>query len=155
MKTATINDVMSWTSCSRYTKKATAKLFAGRENVTALNILELDIPAEDKLWIVLREEMLDANILHEFACRCAEEALKLIYNPDPRSIAAIEAKRAWLRGEITDNELAIARASAYVAHAYAASAYAAYAAASASAASASADDAAAQEKQIEILKEIM
>jgi len=52
--------------------------------------------------------MLDAAILHEFACRCAEEALKLVVNPDPRSMAAIAAKRAWLRGEITDDELLVA-----------------------------------------------
>ena len=54
--------------------------------------------------------MLDAtNTLHEFACRCAEDALALIKNPDPRTIAAIEAKRKWVRGEITDQDLAAAR----------------------------------------------
>ena len=50
--------------------------------------------------------MADAtNVLQEFACLCAEDALKLVKNPDPRSFAAIEAKRKWLRGEITDMEL--------------------------------------------------
>ena len=34
-------------------------------------------------------------------------------SPDPRSIAAIEAKRKWLRGEITDAELYAARAAAW------------------------------------------
>ncbi|MCI9553017.1 MAG: hypothetical protein HFE94_05730 [Acutalibacter sp.] len=48
-------------------------------------------------------------MLHEFACRCAEEALKLVEEPDPRSVAAIEAKRKWLRGEIGDRELEAAR----------------------------------------------
>ena len=38
--------------------------------------------------------MLDAtNVLHEFACRCAEDALALIKKPDPRSVEAIEANR--------------------------------------------------------------
>ena len=55
------------------------------------------------------------TILHEFSCWCAEQALALIDNPDPRSVAAIAAKRAWLRGEIDDNELAAARSSAYAA----------------------------------------
>jgi hypothetical protein len=55
--------------------------------------------------------MIDAtNILHEFACWCAEQALlkerEAGQEPDPRSWAAIEAKRKWLRGEITDSELA-------------------------------------------------
>ena len=58
-------------------------------------------------------KMADAtNVLHEFACLCAEDALKLVKNPDPQSVAAIEAKRKWLRGEITDKELYAAKAAA-------------------------------------------
>ena len=58
-------------------------------------------------------QMLDAtNILHEFACWCAEQALlrerEAGQEPDPRSWAAIDAKRKWMRGEITDSELAAA-----------------------------------------------
>jgi len=50
--------------------------------------------------------MLDAtDILHEFACQCAEDALALVARPDARSVAAIVAKRAWLDGKITDEEL--------------------------------------------------
>jgi len=50
--------------------------------------------------------MLDAtDILHEFACQCAEDALSKVAQPDERSVAAIEAKRRWLRGEITDKKL--------------------------------------------------
>ena len=58
--------------------------------------------------------MADAtNVLHEMACWSAEQALKLVKNPDPRSVAAIEAKRKWLRGEITDAELDAARDAAW------------------------------------------
>ena len=53
-------------------------------------------------------------LLHEFACRCAEDALALICTPDPRSAAAITAKRQWLRGNITDDQLAASRAAAGV-----------------------------------------
>ena len=61
--------------------------------------------------------MIDATyILHEFACLCAERALtgerKMGREPDPRSWAAIEAKRKWLRGEIGDTKLAAFRAEA-------------------------------------------
>lgn len=67
--------------------------------------------------------MADAtNTLHEFACWCAEEALRPVKNPDPRSVAAIEAKRKWLRGEITDAALTAARAAAWDAASDAASA---------------------------------
>lgn len=53
--------------------------------------------------------------LHEFACMCAERTLSRLENPDPRSVAAIEAKRAWLRGDISDSELAAAREAAWYA----------------------------------------
>ena len=66
------------------------------------------IEGEDKLCGRRRTVlwMLDATqILHEFACRCAEDALALVEQPDARSVAAIAAKRKWLMGEITDEEL--------------------------------------------------
>ena len=94
--------------------KAYFDRFGGR--MSALDILNLDdVSAEDKLWSVLREEFIPASMLHEFACVCAEYALSLIDNPDPRSIKAIEVKRAWIRGEATNEELETARYAADVA----------------------------------------
>ncbi len=63
------------------------------------------------LWV------LDATkVLHEFACWCAEQALlrerAAGREPDPRSWAAIEAKRRWLRGEVSNSELCTARDAA-------------------------------------------
>ena len=84
-----------------------------QERWTALDILGLEeIPYDDKLWAVLREELIEAEKVHEFACRCAELALRRVKNPDPRSVAAIEAKRAWMKGEISGAELAAARDAA-------------------------------------------
>ena len=84
----------------------------------ALEILALRrIPADKRLWAVLREEFIPAPILHEFACRCAEDALSRIDNPDPRSINAIAIKRRWIAGEATDEELAAARTAAWAAQA--------------------------------------
>jgi len=109
-------------------------------NWSALDILALaDVPTSDRLWSVLREELIPAELLHEFACRCAELALRLIENPDPRSVAAIEAKRSWLRGEITDSELAAAWSAARDAACAAAWAAAAWAAAWAAARAAARD----------------
>jgi hypothetical protein len=87
-----------------------------RNEWSALDILNLpneQVSPEDKLWAVLREEFIPAPVLHEFACRCAEQALSLVGNPDPRSVAAIAAKRAWLKGEINDEQLDAARAAAW------------------------------------------
>ncbi len=57
--------------------------------------------------------MVDAErLLHEFACRCAEDALSQVDQPDERSVTAIRAKRQWLDGDIDDEELQTARIAA-------------------------------------------
>ena len=110
MKTVTYEEFLefnpSWAGGTAHVK-ACFDRFGGR--VSALDILNLDdVSAENKLWSVLREEFIPAPILHEFACVCAEYALTLIDSPDPRSVKAIEVKRAWMRGEATDEERAAA-----------------------------------------------
>lgn len=128
MKTVTVEQFKSFRPCWLETaegREKFARIASIRNEWTALDVLNLpDVSAEDKFWSVLREEFIDAPILHEFACRCAEYALSFVESPDPRSIAAIEAKRKWLRGEITDAELdaawAAARAAAWYAALYAA-----------------------------------
>ena len=55
------------------------------------------IHGDDKLVASSRTCMWIADatmVLHEFACLCAEDALALIPNPDPRSVNAIAVKRA-------------------------------------------------------------
>lgn len=76
------------------------------------------------------------NILHEFACDEAERAMKLADWTDKRSWDATEAKRRWLRGEITAEELKAFRRTADAARADAA-----YAARAAGAAAGAAYDA--------------
>lgn len=120
MKTVTYQQFLKFNPCWQYDKdkdKAAKLEEIGRRKAewTALDVLDLpdeEVSPEDKLWAVLREEFVSAPILHEFGCRCAEEALKLVENPDPRSVAAIEAKRKWMRGEITGKELQAARDAA-------------------------------------------
>lgn len=91
-----------------------ADQLGGRAN--ALDILRIsDIPADDRLWVVLREEMIPATILHGFGVWCADQALSLIDDPDPRSVNAVAIKRRWMRGEATDDELRTAQAAAWAA----------------------------------------
>jgi len=52
------------------------------------------------------------NTLHEFACQCAEDVLHLCDKP-VEAKNAIDTKRRWLRSEVTDCELDVARAAAY------------------------------------------
>lgn len=118
MKSITYEEFLQFRPCwleDKDQRKKLAEIGIRKERWTALDILELPeevVNDEDKLWAALREELIDGPVLHEFACRCAEEALKLVENPDPRSVAAIEAKREWLKGKISDEELAAAKAAA-------------------------------------------
>lgn len=160
MKTVTVEQFKSFRPCWLETAEGRAdfaRIAAIRDEWTALDVLNLpNVSAGDKLWSVLREEFIDAPILHEFACRCAEYALSFVDNPDPRSIAAIDAKRKWLRGEITDKELDAARAAAWDA-AWDAARDAARAAAMAAAWAAEWDAEldAATEHEIEMLRELL
>ena len=128
MKTITYEDFVSFNPCwltdeeERNEHAAQlARYRAMRDKWSAIDILRLDeVDAEDRLWLVLREELIDAPILHEFACRCADRAIARIGKPDSRSVAAIEAKRKWLRGEISDDELDAAWDAALAAAKYAA-----------------------------------
>lgn len=96
-----------------YSREQLEKIRGKKPLWSALDILRLKkISIDDKFFAVLREELIPAPILHEFACRCAERALARVDNPDPRSVAAIAAKRAWLKGEITDEQLGAARGAA-------------------------------------------
>ena len=75
-----------------------------------------DVREEDDKLVARNRTVLwtiDATmILHEFACMVAEIALSKVVNPDPRSLAAVEAKRKWMKGEISDKELDAARCAA-------------------------------------------
>ena len=144
MKTVTVEQFKSFAPCWLETAEGRAdfaRIAAIRDEWTALDVLNLpDVSAKDKLWSVLRKEFIDAPILHEFACRCAEYALSFVDNPDPRSIAAIDAKRKWLRGEIKDKELRAAGDAARDA---------------AGSAARDAAGAAAREHELEILRELL
>ena len=127
MKTVTVDDVIGWNPCYlREPDKGEPylrKLYSARERWTALQIINemppQGVPVQDVLWTVLRPELVSEPTLHELACRYAEALLEsertVGREPDARSWAAVEAKRAWMRGEIDDDELAAARAAAWAA----------------------------------------
>ena len=115
MKKLTVDDTMSFSPY--YTRERVRELFGEHQTMTALDIIQAkNIPAEHRLWLVLREEVLPDAILHELACQVAESALVAERaagrEPDVRSWAAIDAKRAWLREEIGDEELKAAQSAA-------------------------------------------
>jgi hypothetical protein len=67
------------------------------------------VPAKDIVWLLLSEEFLSEKDLRLFAVWCAREALKLIENPDHRSIEACDVAERYANGEATEEELLAAR----------------------------------------------
>ena len=107
MKTITITDIRSWKPCYDLSKHLPED-WQG----TVLDILKMDtIPAQDRFWVVLREELIDAKTLRLFAVWCARQVQHLI--TDPRSIAAIDTAEKYANGQATNEELATARDAAW------------------------------------------
>ena len=144
MTSYTIEEVKSWGIC--YPREQLEKLYAGREKLTALDCFDLDVPDDDKLFVLLRPEIIPERELHLLACDFAERVTRLA--GDPRSAKAIRVKRLWVEGKATNEELRTARdaalaAACAAAEAAEAAACAAWAAAKAEAAAARAAKAAA------------
>lgn len=124
MKTVTLEQFLTFQPCwldEEDGMERLERIASRKKEWTALDVLRLpdkEVSPEDKLWTVLREEFIEVRTLHEFACICAERALTLTGVKDERCWNAIKAKRAWLRGEISDDELdatwAAARAAAWM-----------------------------------------
>lgn len=102
MKTFTIEDIRSWSPCydpERYL----AEGWAG----TPADLLKIDaIPPQDRLWVVCREQLIDARTLRLFAIWCARQVEHLL--TDERSKTALDVAERFANGEATQGELAAA-----------------------------------------------
>jgi len=115
MKTFTIEDIRSWRPYDDL-----ADYFPEDWSGTALDILDVeDCPPWDRLWAVLRAGELDVNTLSRIACRCVRETPlgdgRTVWDllTDERSRRGVEAREAFLRGEIGDEEMAVAVIAAH------------------------------------------
>lgn len=100
MNTFTINDIRKLKPCYDPTDYL-PETWTG----TALDILRVtECPAQDRLWVVLREGWIDGKTLRLFAVWCAREALK-IDKPDPRSVAVCDVAERYASGDATEEEL--------------------------------------------------
>lgn len=63
------------------------------------------ISTSDILWLLLRNEFYDNRQLRLFAVWCAREALKLVENPDQRSINACNVAEKFANGDATKEDL--------------------------------------------------
>ncbi len=146
----------------------------GEETVVLSQALESN-GLTGMFWLLAKLDLSESQEkdLHLLACEYAEPSLGYFeskYADDKRPRLAIQAKRKWVNGEITDSELYAAARAADAAARAAFAAYAAARAADASAADAAADAAdaaeayaaayaaaayAAREKHNEMLKSVL
>jgi hypothetical protein len=120
MKTITLADVRSWRPCYD-----PAKWLPQGEtdwSGTALDILDRkQVPAADRLWAVLRREVLDDATLRLCACAIVRETPlgdgRRVWDllTDDRSRRVVEVVEQYARGEASDAELAAAGAAAWAA----------------------------------------
>jgi hypothetical protein len=129
-----IEDVRGWKPCyspERY-------LVAGKRYNSVKILQDERIPMHDRLWVVLRTDLVSEKVMRLFAVWSARQVQHLM--KDPRSIAALEVAERFANGQATAEELNDANAAAYAsaaasaAYAYASAApdAAAYASAAAS-----------------------
>lgn len=88
------------------------KIKADDEPLDLLTILDSN-GLDDALWCLRALPEEHHPMIHALACDFAEKALRFAPRDEPCLAAAIAAKRAWLKGEITDAELAAARDAAW------------------------------------------
>ena len=113
MKKITVAQIMEWNPCGDYPEERVKKLI-GRGKTPA-QILDLDIPAEDRLWVVLREDIIPRLELGLLACDFAAQVLPIWlknYPNDNRVANCIKVARQYWRGEASDAASYAARAAA-------------------------------------------
>jgi len=67
------------------------------------------VPTNDIICLLLRDEFLSEKDLILFAVWCARESLKLIENPDERTVEACNVAEKFVNGEATQEELLAVR----------------------------------------------
>ena len=106
MKVYTIKDINKLSPCYD-----PIKFLPKKWRGTLVDILNVkDCSVEDRLWVVT--SILDDRTNRLFAVWCAREALKLVENPDKRSVNACNVAEKFANGEATKEELVAARDAA-------------------------------------------
>jgi hypothetical protein len=119
MKTIDFETLKRWGPCYRPEQLTP---FANEPQRTPLEIATLtagpwkDVPAVDRLWVLLREAIIPARELRLLACDFAERALtrerEAGREPDARSWATVEVLRRFADGKATSKERDAAWAAA-------------------------------------------
>lgn len=118
LKYFTYEHIKSWDPCYDPVKYI-SKDFKG----TAIDILKMNqIPPQDRLWCVLRSEIVSEQAMRLFAVWVYRQTLVFLPNQDPRNIEAANVAERYANGQASKEELIAAHAAANAAS-YAAAAY--------------------------------
>ena len=101
-----------WGAC--YADERIAELVP-EEGLSPLEVAALDIPAEDRMWVLLREDIIPARELRLLACDWAEAACSKTGWDNEHSLNAIAVARRFAVGEVPAAELDAACSAAWAA----------------------------------------
>jgi len=102
----------AWRAC--YKDERIAELVP-IDGLTPLELIGLDIPEEDRLWVLLRDAVIPARNLRLLACKWASDTCRKAGWADERSINAINVAARFADGNATRAELDAANAVAWLA----------------------------------------
>jgi activator of HSP90 ATPase len=79
---------------------------------TVLDIVKnKDIPFADRLWVIMRKELVSEKLMRLFAVWCARKALK--YNDNPVLVDVLKVVTRYIKGKATTEELSAAESAAW------------------------------------------
>ena len=98
----TIKKLDEWQCCSRedgedYSDENLTRLFGGKDSLIALEVLSKPIPAEHRIWAVLRPEVIGEGLYKRFGRICADR----VVNKYVLNCGILELERwasNWLNG---------------------------------------------------------
>jgi len=111
MKYLTLKRLMSWDP-TYYSEAEILKMSGGRKQIKIDEIFDLKIKVEDKLWLLLREQIFTPRELWLMACDFAQRSLPCwynIYSNDPRLCECVKVTRQFVDGKATQQQLDAAR----------------------------------------------
>lgn len=113
MADITLDMLKSWVPCYNYRMGnyyRVREIVGDRESMTHHEVTELDIPIEDKFWVLTH--LLTPKNQRLLACEIAESVLAG-REPHPNLCHAIEVSRRYANGQATYDELKIAETPAW------------------------------------------
>ena len=98
MLTVTVDDLWSWEPCAKWTparvNRIIRKYGAGQESWDVYDILNLEeVEHLDRMWLILRPEVLPIDVLHELSWRFTEHILPFWKIDDNLPYEVVEFKK--------------------------------------------------------------